>query len=320
MADLRVGLIGAGMVSQYHLAGWADCPGARVVAIADPNPARATARAASLGLPVYASLAEMRAAERLDAVDIVAPVGAHGALISEVVAAGLPVMCQKPLMPDAAAARRLLSGLPATARVMVHENWRWRRPYRLLKSALDDGRVANPGCFEMQVESSGLLPDALGHYPALVRQPFFADMDRLIVFELLIHHLDTLQFLFGPIEIVSATLAHRCPAVRGEDRAEIELRAGGVPGRLTGDFCVPSRPAMPEDRLRLDGNGGTCVTGWALKIPGTPVDAIDPHVGYQKSYTATIRHFVTCAKRGMPFETPAIDGERLLDIVEAIYG
>lgn len=319
MTDLRVGLIGAGMVSQYHLAGWAECPGAQVVAIADPARAHADARAAPLGLPAFASLAEMRAAMALDAVDIVAPVGAHGALIAEAVAVGLPVMCQKPLMPDAESARRLLVELPPDARVMVHENWRWRRPYRQLKAALDEGRVAHRDRFEMRVESAGLLLDADGTYPALMRQPFFADMDRLIVFELLIHHLDTLEFLFGPVEIVSAMLDRRCPAVRGEDRAEITLRAGGISGRLIGDFCVSGRPPTPEDRLWLDGSAAPFVEGWILDLPGGGAQAFDPRTGYQQSYSDTIRHFTDALRDGSPFETPATDGARLLDIVETIY-
>lgn len=320
MADLKVGLIGAGMVSHYHLAGWAACHDAQVVAIADPDMGRANERAASLELPVFASLAEMRRAMPLDAVDIVAPVGAYGALICEAAAAGLPVMCQKPLMPDADSARHLLADIPRGARVMVHENWRWRGPYRCLKAALDDGRVSRPEHFEMRVESSGLLADQRGQYPALLRQPFLAHLDRLIVFELLIHHLDTLQFLFGPIEILSATIARRCPAVRGEDWAQIALRAGGVPGLLTGDFCVSGRPPVPEDRLRLDGNDGARVTGWTLEIPGEPARPGDQLGGYQKSYSDTIHHFVTCLTHDIPFETPATEGARLLEMFEAIYG
>ncbi|HQS48725.1 MAG TPA: gfo/Idh/MocA family oxidoreductase, partial [Xanthobacteraceae bacterium] len=39
---LRIGLIGAGWVTQHHLVGWRELAGrARVVAIADPSPERA---------------------------------------------------------------------------------------------------------------------------------------------------------------------------------------------------------------------------------------------------------------------------------------
>ena len=49
---LRVGLIGAGWVTQHHLAGWARLrPDARVVAIADPQRETAQARAKAFDIP-----------------------------------------------------------------------------------------------------------------------------------------------------------------------------------------------------------------------------------------------------------------------------
>jgi predicted dehydrogenase len=42
---LRIGMIGAGMVTQHHLAAWSEIPDAEVVAIADPDRSRAEARA-----------------------------------------------------------------------------------------------------------------------------------------------------------------------------------------------------------------------------------------------------------------------------------
>ncbi|MBP0651057.1 Gfo/Idh/MocA family oxidoreductase, partial [Mycobacterium tuberculosis] len=45
-SPLRVGVVGAGWVTAYHLAGWQRLAGAaRVVGIADPDRARAEARA-----------------------------------------------------------------------------------------------------------------------------------------------------------------------------------------------------------------------------------------------------------------------------------
>ena len=35
-APLRVAMIGAGMISRYHLTAWQRCAGAEVVALADP--------------------------------------------------------------------------------------------------------------------------------------------------------------------------------------------------------------------------------------------------------------------------------------------
>ena len=49
---LRIGLIGAGMVSRHHLIAWASLSDqARVVAVADPSGENAARRASEFGIP-----------------------------------------------------------------------------------------------------------------------------------------------------------------------------------------------------------------------------------------------------------------------------
>ena len=71
---LNVALIGAGMISAFHLTAWKQLKGVRVVAVVDPDLARAQRRAAEFGIPAfYGSLDEMFARETLDAIDIASP-------------------------------------------------------------------------------------------------------------------------------------------------------------------------------------------------------------------------------------------------------
>ncbi|WP_197916414.1 Gfo/Idh/MocA family protein [Thiosulfatihalobacter marinus] len=317
---LRVGLVGAGMVSQYHVAGWRECPDAQLVAIADPDLSKAKARAVLVpGAHVFETLGEMISVCDLDAIDIVTPPATHAELIAEAQAAGLHVICQKPLAPNAAEAAAIVENQSLHLRAMVHENWRWRHPYRALKSALEAGEINRPKQFEFRVESSGLLPDHTGQLPALVRQPFFADMPQLLVFELLVHHLDTLTFLFGDLEIAKARLSYRCDAVRGEDRAVVDLVAGGISGRLIGDFCVTDAPQMPRDRLFLDSGDQPVVDGWSITLPDTGAHAWDPVSAYEVSYAETIRHFRDNVKTGERFDTEFKDALVLQTIVGHIY-
>src|SRR4051812_24549282 len=96
---LRVGLIGAGMVSRHHLIAWtALADRARVVAIADPSHDNAARRAGEFGSPAtFASAEEMLSQADLDAVDIAAPRQFHAPLVRLAASKGLPVLCQKPL-------------------------------------------------------------------------------------------------------------------------------------------------------------------------------------------------------------------------------
>lgn len=319
-SNLHVGLVGAGMVAEHHVKAWQACEGAQLVAIADPNKQRAETRAKQAGgLPTFTDLQDMASHIPLDAVDIVAPVGLHAALIKQAIDLGMHVLCQKPLVASAHEGDALLAALPNTAsspRVMVHENWRWRAPYQALKALHLEGIKS----FEMRVESAGLLKDASGDYPALQRQPFFADLDRFLVFEVLIHHLDTLAFLFGPLNIKTAELSRRCADIQGEDYARIDLMAGNVKGTLTGDFCVEGAPPLPMDMLKTSGLTDVLINGWSLTVDSKPIQQWAIETAYQDSYTETIQHFVDALAFGKPFATSAATGVELLRHVERIYG
>ena len=69
---LRIGLIGAGMVSRHHLIAWASISDqARVVAVADPSSENAARRATEFGISqTYASAEAMLAAVTLVATTV----------------------------------------------------------------------------------------------------------------------------------------------------------------------------------------------------------------------------------------------------------
>ena len=59
---LRIGFVGAGMISLYHLRAWAEVAGARVVAICDPNEEARRGRSAEFKIPAtYRDLETMLA-------------------------------------------------------------------------------------------------------------------------------------------------------------------------------------------------------------------------------------------------------------------
>lgn len=324
---LRIGLIGAGWVAQHHLAGWRrEAARAQVVAIADPSRANAESRAAEFGIAsVHADAGSMLAAERLDAVDIVAPRASHPALVRLALAHGIHAICQKPLAPtldEAIALARDIAAAPAS-RVMVHENWRFRAAYRRIGEWLRAGRIGSVTHAQMTLLSSGLIADASGAYPALVRQPFFAGLERSLVMETLIHHLDTLRFLLGEMTVLTAQLGHACPAIVGEDRAAIVLQtAAGAQVTVAADQCVPGESATLVDRLLLVGERGTIRFDSDRLVCAGERPArvyVDLDASYGDSYAATIAHFLDRLGDGRPFETGLDDNLETLRLVERIY-
>lgn len=324
-APLRVGLVGAGWVTSHHLAGWRALAGqAAVVAIADPNAANARARAREFGIPrVFANAEDMFDAMALDAVDVAAPREFHAAIVRAAARRGLAVLCQKPLAPTLAEARALADEVAPRCRLMVHENWRFRPCYRDLAGWLAEGRIGEVVQAHMTLWTSGLLPDEAGRLPALERQPFIAGLDRALVMEILIHHIDTLRFLLGELTLVHAQLGHGSPAMRGEDRAFLSFEtATWAPVALMANLSVHGRPPAPPDRLTLVGTEGTIeLEEDTLRCIGArPAEnRYDLPAGYLASYAATIAHFVESLRDARPFETEPADNLRTLALVEAAY-
>lgn len=94
--SIRIGIIGAGGMANYHIPGF-RLAGAEVVAIADPNREAAARTAAKHGVPkTYTSVARMLATERLDAVSIITPNRFHKPLALQALAARKHVFCEKP--------------------------------------------------------------------------------------------------------------------------------------------------------------------------------------------------------------------------------
>jgi len=322
---LRVGLVGAGWVTQHHLAGWSRIADrARVVAIADPSRERAGQRAREYGIDrIYGSAEEMFAAVELDAVDVASPRECHAEAVRQAAARGLAVLCQKPLAPTHAQAQALAGEAAGRCRLMVHENWRFRPYYRDLGAWLREGRIGAVLQAEMRLFTSGVVPDDEGKLPALERQPFIATLDRALVMEILIHHIDTLRYLLGDLTLAYARLGRASPAMRGEDRAAICMEtATGAPVALMANLAVHGRSPAQADRLTLVGERGTIeLEGDTLRCFGERPCTLqyDLSASYLQSYASTIGHFVDCVRGGLPFETDPADNLRTLEMVEAIY-
>ena len=321
---MRVGLVGAGMVSRHHLIGWAALAGrAEVVAIADPSAQAARDRAGEFGVAsIYPTAAAMLDTERLDAIDIAAPREVHATLVRLGAAHRLAILCQKPLAPTLAEAEALVAEM-AGVRLMVHENWRFRRYYRDAAEWVRAGRVGTIQQCQMTLLTSGLLPGSDGVRPALLRQPFMQHLERMLVNEVLIHHLDTMRVLLGELRVTAVRLGRTYPDMAGEDNALVTLQArSGAGAVLVGNMAAPGYPPVQADEMVLLGDRGAIrLQGPVLKCMGAePIHReYDLAACYQGSYNDAIAHFVDSVTSGSPFETSPADNLRTLQLVEDCY-
>ena len=323
-SKLRIGFVGAGAISQYHLVGWSETPDAQVVAICDIDEARARAKAQAFNVPtVYTDFRTMIEREKLDAVDIVTPVGTHAELTRLAADAGLHVSCQKPLTPTVREAEELIAYVGERVRFMVHENYRFRPHYLQVGQWLEQGRIGNITHARMTVRSQGMID--VGGTPAFLlnRQPYLQDFKRLLIFEVLIHHLDVMRTLLGPLDVVSAQVAKVNKALTGEDVAVILMRGrDGMTVVLDGNISAPGYGPMPADRLEIMGTKATLIYDRdRLYLAGSDESPMnfDLAKNYQACFTSAVREFVRGLRDGKPFAIDRLDNLETLKLMESCY-
>jgi predicted dehydrogenase len=206
---------------------------------------------------------------------------------------------------------------------MVHENWRFRPWYRELKRWITAGDLGDLLLARMSMITSGMLPDATGRRPSLERQPFMQHEERLMIAEVLIHHLDVMRYLCGELAVVGARAARTVPDVAGETAAAIFLQtASGAPVEVTGTLAAPGYPPRPPDRLEMVGSKASVTfENSELRLLGDHPrsESYDRDHGYQASFDDVIAHFVGGLETGVPFETGPDDNLKTLRLVEDAY-
>ncbi|HEX2556457.1 MAG TPA: Gfo/Idh/MocA family oxidoreductase [Microvirga sp.] len=322
--ELRAGLVGAGMISLYHLRAWQAVAGARIVAICDVDEGRARARAAEFGIErVYSDPARMFAEGGFELVDIAASVDAHAPLTRLAADHGVHVLLQKPMTRTVAQAEALVAAVGERVRFMVHENYRFRPHYMTVRRWMDEGRIGTPRHAAMAVRGSGLC-SLDGETPFLVkRQPYLLDFERNLVFETMIHHLDVLRLLVGPLRVVAARLNRLASGLPGEDTASILMEGpGGLIATADGCICAPGYPPLHGDRLEIVGTRATAVMDYDrvfLVGQEAAAETVDLLGRYQECFDRTIRLFVEGVRDGTPFETDRLDNLETMRLMESVY-
>lgn len=324
MQHLTIAIAGAGAISEFHLKGWQAQEGVTLAAICDPDRARAQARADRFGIPrVFDDMGAMLGAVTPDAVDIITPVGSHATLVRQAADLGVHVMCQKPMTPTVAEAESLIADVSERVRFMVHENYRFRPHYAELAHRVAEGQLGRLRHARLTVRASSLL-DYPGRVPFLLgRQPYLADFPRLLVFEVLIHHLDALRAILGEMTVTAARLDRMNPALKGEDVALIQLEsADGALIQIDANISAPGHPPLPTDRLELLGEADTLIYDRDRITLLSQPDAVSLHdltANYQACFTGAVSDFVHGLRSGQPFQTDRLDNLQTLRLMEQVY-
>jgi len=220
----RIAVAGAGAIGRAHIDVLLNGSTCVLAAIVDPSPA-AGVLAARCGVPLFASLAELVAADRPDAVVLATPNALHVPQALACLDAGLPVLVEKPIAPTVAEAELLVRRAEASGIPVLVGHHRAHSPImaraRAVVASGQLGRLVG-----VMGSAAFYKPDAYFADGPWRREPGGGPI--LIN---LIHEVHNLRMLCGEIAAVQAFSSN---AVRGfavEDTVVINLRfASGALG------------------------------------------------------------------------------------------
>jgi myo-inositol 2-dehydrogenase / D-chiro-inositol 1-dehydrogenase len=273
---MRLGFVGAGAIARSHMGILAEIPGTSVAAVCDLNVTVAEETAAAAGgAAVYSDVGEMLAAERLDAVFVCTPPGAHLAAAAPAFARGLPVYLEKPLARTAADGEAIVEAWRRSG-VVCAVGYQWRS-----LDVIDRIRAELGGEPPGLVVSRGIGPAQRGRTSSWFED---ARASGGVLFELASHDIDLQRAVAGPVAEVQASSAAGLLATAAtgapdlDDTVAVVMRfAGGGLGVVAlgwtdaQDPPVYSLDVMAADvALRLDLAGPVRVRG---RSRGAEVDA-----------------------------------------------
>lgn len=249
----RGGLIGAGFFARNHMQAWRDLQpeGARIVGVCDVDGDRACAAAAEFGAEPFTDAAAMLDALEPDFVDVATTPPSHRALV-ELCAPRAPlVICQKPIANGLEDARAMVEACDAAgATLLVHENFRWQRPFTRMLELLREGAVG-PARF-MRVSFRH-------RWDVYAGQPYLATVPRLAIMDMGVHLFDLARLFMGEATHVLCETQRRNLRVTGEDAfTALTRHAGG--GVCATDASFDSRLSpepFPQTLATIEGDDGT---------------------------------------------------------------
>ena len=222
------GIIGCGMISNFHAKAIADVRGAKLVACFDAVPASADRLAASTGCKAYHKLEEMLADPRVTIVTIGTPSGAHLEPGLAAANAGKHVIVEKPLEITLKRCDRLIEACQKN-RVQLATVFpsRFHDSAIELKRAIDEERFGRLTLGDSYVK--WFRPQSYYDSGAW-RGTWQLDGGGALMNQA-IHSVDILTWLMGPVAEVtahSATLAHERIAVEDTVVATVKFESGAL--------------------------------------------------------------------------------------------
>ncbi len=312
--ELRIGVLGVGMMGAYHVAGLTDhTKGARVTVINDFLTERAEQVAAEVpGARVVADPLAAINADDVDAVVLATPGVAHQEQVRACLDRQLPVLCEKPLTVDIASSYQLVKAEAAVGRKLIQVGFmrRFDAEYVRLRQLIAAGDLGNP----LMMHCTHRNPDVPASFDS-----------QMMIRDSVVHEVDVARFLLDEeishVQVLKGVATSRAPqGVYDPMLVTFETASGRV---VTVEIFVRTGVGY-EVRTEVVGELGSAVIGLDHHLIQTSTSghwggAISPGFveRFATAYDVELQRWVNAARQGTIDGPGAWDGYAAVAVCEA---
>jgi predicted dehydrogenase len=334
--DIGFGIIGLGMIADFHTQAIAEMEGCYFAAGFDAAPGRADSFCAEKGGKPYSSLDDFLADPNIQIVTIATPSGLHLDSAIAALNAKKHVIVEKPLeitveRCDAIIACAEKNGV----KLGVVFPSRYHAAARLVKEAITSGRLGKITLADAQIKWLRTQE----YYDSVKRRGTWDYDGGGVLMNQAIHGIDLLQWFMGDVtEVVSftATLAH--DRIEVEDTAAASLRfANGALGIIEGttgaypgflkkiEVCGTKGSISLEDENIItwqfdeEQPGDAGIRQKFRNAGASGGGAGDPRAINYKDHRLLFEAFATAVRDNKPVDIDGSEGKKSVEIIEAVY-
>lgn len=232
----RIAVAGAGYIGQAHMGVAQTSAGCTLSAIVDPAPA-AVAIAEKAGVPLYRTLDELLAKDRPDGIVLATPNQLHVEHARICLAAGVPMLLEKPIAPTVEEAQALVDETERSGVKVLIGHHRAHSPIMArARQVIEEGRLGKL----VAVMGSAVFFKPDEYYASA---PWRREPGAGPILLNMIHEVHNLRMLCGDIVAVQAFASHATRGFPVEDTVAINLRFAS--GAL-GTFMLSDTAACPR--------------------------------------------------------------------------
>lgn len=327
------GIVGAGLIADFHARAIQSLKNARLTGICGSNPGKVKNLAEKYGCKAYSDMKELLHSKDIEIVTIATPSGAHMEPAIEAAQYGKHVICEKPLEISLERIDKMIEAHDkAGTRLGAIFNYRFNDTLQFLKEAVNTGRF-------------GTITYASVHVPWWRSEAYYTnswhgtlELDGGgALMNQSIHMIDILQYLMGPVDSLQAYIATLGHQIEVEDTGaavlEFRNKALGVIYGSTASFPGQFR------RLEITGTKGTVVQVensfkiWQFEDQTDKDIEIfkrfsqieggggvsDPGAIPFEPHARNIAAFIESVEKDRPFEIDGCEARKAVEIILAIY-